>query len=115
LCLVLGDFGVCSVILLCAINRRFLLDFCEFFILKMCDSVADRAWKRSRSVSLYLLMKVLHRMRVVCVCVCVHVYVCIYIYSLKDAALPVGHFKLSVRSKSFRNLHHIVSQDTCSP
>ena len=84
MCLVLGDIGVCSVKVLCTINRRFLLDFCEFFVLKMCDSVADRAWKRSRSVSLYRLMKVFHRMHhvclfvCVCVCVCVCMYVCMY-------------------------------------
>lgn len=76
LCLVLGDTGVCSVKVLCTKNRRFLLDFCEFLVLKMCDSVADRAWKRSRSVSLYRLMNIFHRMHIVCLCV--FVYICVY-------------------------------------
>ena len=102
MCLVLGDFGVCSVNVLCTINRRFLLDFYEIFVLKMCDSVADRAWKRSRSVSLYCLMKVLYRMHLVCV------YVCVCVAS-KRCSFTLGHSKLSLRSKSFRILHHIVS------
>jgi hypothetical protein len=89
----------------------------------MCDSVADRAWKRSRSVSLYNRTEVLHNIVVVvvvvvvvgggggggggggvCVCVCVCVCTESTVYSL-----PVGRYKLSLRSKSFGIVHHIVS------